>query len=172
MDNKNKQITSYQDILDEVKGVLSTDKLKDNCKVSIYDQCISLYDVANVMKYMSLKYKEEKNLYDKRISKIINNSIGFSQSNIAIFDFNYEANLLNIGFDFWGDCEWKKIIFNKIDNKLCLYHDDSYHGNKLLDIVGNGFLELYDVFQKFKDFNTQSSHNITPINSNFVDGFS
>ena len=85
-----KPITSSSEIVEEIKSILLAEKNNSS-------DCISLFDIAQLLKKMNHDYDMIKERYNSQFERIIKNAFGDSSS-IVIFDFDYEKKLLRIGF--------------------------------------------------------------------------
>ena len=74
------------EILEDVKEILGEEKNKD-------EDCISLYDIAQLMKKTNNDYERIKDIYESRCEEIIKSKLG-SYNGLIIYDFNYDEKEL------------------------------------------------------------------------------
>lgn len=155
-----------KEILYELKKILETTKIKDDGQISIYDECISLYDVGLVRSKEYTKYEKTKERLKIKFENILRHKFGeFSKAIIYDFDFNNKE--LKIGFTKYGnyiDCGTIKL--KKSNNNLYLKEADSFADGQNIfkhykDFLSNAYNELI----KFNDLCTQNESHISMINS-------
>lgn len=155
-----------KEILCELKKILETTKIKDDGQISIYDECISLYDVGLVRSKEYNKYEKAKKKLAVKLENILRHKFG-ENSKAIIYDFNFNNKILRIGFTKYGnyiDCD--TITFKKENNNLYLKEADSYfYGNEILKYCKDFLSNAYDELIKFNDLCTQNEHHISMINS-------
>ena len=156
---KYKPINSRSAILEEVKRLLTSDKITNN-------DCISLYDVAVLISQKNYRYETLKDSYQKYFNRIIKSAFG-SSSNLAIYNFEYDKNELGIGFNYIGN-NYDKITFIKKESDLCISKSESFWAKKILTIIGVELSELYDKFTEFSSYKKESKYRINPVNSSFL----
>lgn len=153
-----KPITKSSEILEEVKNILVCEPNKNN-------DCISLYDVAQLMKRKYNEYESDKHSFDKHFNYVIKSKYGNSSS-IVVNDFDYDNDELHIWFEYWK--VYYTIIFSKKDEDLYVKKDESYSGKDILATLGDSLSKLYDKFIQHTDVKQQQSYSFKPINSNFL----
>lgn len=87
-----KPLTSSSEILEEVKNVLVSEKNKDS-------DCISLYEVAKLMKTKNRQYERMKESYESHLENVINYK--YSDTGIIVHDFDYDKSELSISFRYF-----------------------------------------------------------------------
>lgn len=155
-------LTSSSEILEELKNVLLAEKNNE-------DDCISLYDVAKLMKTKNRQYDKTKKSYESYLNDIIENK--YSNAKINIYNFDYENNELRIGFKYIGD-DYDEISFSKYNGDLFLTKSESYRGKEVFTILCGSLSKLYDEFMEYKDFIKQSNYCFKSVNSKFLIGVS
>lgn len=153
-----KTITKTSEILKEVKNILVSELNKN-------DDCISLYDVAQLLRRKWNECDSDKDLSEEHLGYVIKSKYG-SSSNIIIYDFDYNEEELNIGFKYLND--YDKIVFAKNGEDLYVKKDESYRGKDILVLLGDDLSKLYDKFMQYKDVKQQKSYKINAVNSNFL----
>lgn len=155
-----------KEILCELKKILETTKIKDDGQISIYDECISLYDIGRVRSKEYAKYKKTKERLKIKLENILKHKFG-ENAKAIIYDFNFNDKILSIGFTKYGnyiDCD--TMAFKKSNNNLYLKEADSYvWGQEILECCKDFLSNTYDEFIKFHDLFTQNKHRISMINS-------
>jgi len=175
--DSNKEITSCfndfvavpyeeaKEILCELKKILETTKIKDEGQISIYDECISLYNVELVRRKEYAKYEKTKETLETTLRHILKYKFGNAKA--IIYDFDFNNKILRIGFTNYGnytDCE--SITFKKSNNNLYIKDDDThYYGKLIFEEYYNFLSNAYDELIKFNDLCTQNEHRISMINS-------
>lgn len=158
---KYKPISSLSQILEEIKSILTTNKIKNS-------DCISLYDVIVLMTKINYEYEKVKKTYIRRIDNLIEEKFD-SSSYVVIYDFDYDNQELSIGFNYNG-YNYRKIFFAKSDGNLYITKSEFFRDKDVLVAIGTELSQLYDEFMKFSAYKRESKFNIRPINSNlFVD---
>jgi len=155
---KHKPINSSSQILEEVKKLLTTNKIKNN-------DCISLYDVAALMHQMNYKYESIKDSYDRHIDNLITQEFDSSTS-IVIYDFDYDNKELSIGFNYVGD-NYDEITFIKKQGDLYISKSESSWDKDVIAAIGTELSQLYDEFIKFSNYKDEKNYDVKPVNSNF-----
>ncbi len=159
MQEKMKPIEKPKEILEEVKRILESEDIKDS-------DCISLYNVADLMSQIYYKYQTVIINYQEYCEKIIKSKLGNSTS-VAIPDFDYEKNELIIGIV--DKDSYEEINFAKKDGDLYISKSNSFWDKTVLAAIGVELSELYDEFLNFYDCNIETSTpGISAINSSFL----
>ena len=155
-----------KEILYELKKILETTKIKDDGQISIYDECISLYDVGLVRSKEYTKYEKTKETLKASLIHILRYKFG-NNAKIIIYDFNFNNKRLDIGFTNYGDyTDCESITFKKSNNNLYMEKDDThYYGKIIFEECYNLLSNAYDEFIKFNDLCTQNESHICMINS-------
>lgn len=155
-----------KEILCELKKILETTKIKDDGQISIYGECISLYDASNVRDKEYDKYEKIKKSLERSLRDILNYKFGESAKTI-IYDFDFGDKDLRIGFTKHGDyTDCDTIIFSKSNNNLYLKEDDSlFYGKDIFEYCKDFLSNAYDKLIQFNDLCTQNKYHIPIINS-------
>lgn len=154
---KHNPLSNSKEILEEVDELFTQEKTKDT-------DCISLYDIANLMKKFNNGYNYIEKRYQEHFENILREK--YDNSNIIIYDFDYENKQLNIGFRRWED--YDKIVFSKQNDDLYVVESETPYSKEILTFIGKGLSELYDELIKFSDFKNQTAFNTKALNSNFL----
>lgn len=154
---KYKPIYSSTEILEELKNILISEKNKDK-------NCISLYDILNLIKKENYQYNKTKESYESQLEHIINSK--YADVGIIVYGFDYDTNELKIGFSYFDD--YDKINFAKKDGDLFITQSETHRGNDVLAVLGDTLSNLYDVFEQYRDFKKQYNFGFKSINSNFL----
>jgi len=153
-----KPLTKSSEILEEIKNLLVSEPNKDN-------DCISLYDIAQLIKRKNTEYERDKHSCDNHFDYVISSKY-LSSSRIVVYDFDYDKSELRIGFKYKKD--YDDIIFAKEDEDLYLKESESYRGKEILVELGDSLSKLYDKFIQYRDFKKQSLYGFKSVNSNFL----
>lgn len=156
---KYKPITSRQQILEEIKKILTSNKIKNS-------DCVSIYDVLILTLKMSNNYEELIKKYDEHIKYLIKQEFGIN-CNIIIYNFNYDKNELIVGFKYYSD-NYDEIIFKKDENDLFISKSETYRAKDILETVGTELSQLYDEFIKYSLYKKDYIFKVNPVNSNFL----
>lgn len=159
---KYKPITKSSEILEEVKNILV-------CEPNKNSDCISLYDVAQLLKELRNNYEMMEERYRNQFRSIVKSNFGDSSS-IVIYNFDYENKLLNIGFKRYSfDDDFDDISFAKDNGDLYIFKSKSWHDKEVFAALSSGLSELYDEFMSFADYkdDRKSNYDTTSVNSNF-----
>lgn len=155
-------ITSSSEILEEAKSILLAEKNNSS-------DCISLYDVAQLLKKLRHNYDMVEERYKSQFKSILNSTFGDSSS-IVIYDFDYKNKLLEIGFKRWNlDDDYDYISFAKDNDDLYIAKSKSWYDKEVFAALSSGLSKLYDEFMSFTDYrdDSKAKYNINSVNSNF-----
>ena len=158
---KYKTITSRSEILEETKSILLTEKNNSS-------DCISLFDIAQLLKKMKHDYDMIKERYNSQFERIIKNAFGDSSS-IVIYDFDYEKKLLKIGFKRWRSGDYDKICFAKQNDDLYIVKSKSLYDKEVFAELSSGLSKLYDKLISFADYkdHANAKYDTKSVNSSF-----
>lgn len=148
-------LTSSTQILEEIKNVLQSNKIKDT-------DCISIYDVFKVCAKRKYDEISLQKYYQYKLQRATNRDI-------ILYSFDYDNKELSIGVKWFGD--YTKIVFSKRFGEfgdLYIKRAETAFANNILYDVSDVLYEAYDKALSFKNFYTQSNFNIKAINSNFL----
>jgi len=145
------------EIIEEVKKILETEKNKDK-------DCISLYDVARVMKKKYNEYYLMRSYYQVCLAKSMKDKYGDARVIINDFDYDKKEMLITFGcFD-----SYQNVYFAKNDEKIYITKTKSAKGKEILSTLENELSQLYDEFIKYRDFERQSIYGAKSSNTNFL----
>ena len=158
---KYKPITSSSEILEETKSILLTEKNNSS-------DCISLFDIAQLLKKMQHDYDMIKERYKSQFKSIIKNAFGDS-SDIVIYDFDYKKKLLKIGFKRWHSGDYDDICFAKQNDDLYIVKSKSWYDKDVFAELSSGLSKLYDELISFADYkdDANAKYNTKSVNSSF-----
>lgn len=156
---KYEPITSRPQILEEMKKTLTSNKIKNS-------DCVSIYDVLVLTTKMSNNYETLVKKYDEHIKYLIKQEFGIN-SNIIIYNFNYDKNELMVGFKYYSD-NYDEITFKKNENDLFISKTETYRAKDILETVGTELSQLYDEFIKYSSYKKDYIFRVKPVNSNFL----
>lgn len=157
---KYKPITSSSEILEETKSILLAEKNNSS-------DCISLFDVAQLLKKLYHNYNMVKKRYESQFESILKST--FEDSSIIIRDFDYGDKLLEIEVKIWDSGNYEYISFAKANNDLYIAKSKCLYDKEVFAELSSGLSKLYDefiVFTDYKDINN-AKFNIKSVNSNF-----
>ena len=153
-----KPLTSNSDIIEEIKNVLVSEKNNDN-------DCISLYDVALLLKKKNNDYDRIKKNYENSCESIIRSKYGNS-TQLVIYDFDYNKGELSIGVKFIGD--YDTITFSKGDGDLYISKSDSLWDKEIFTCLAPELSKLYDKLINFTSYKKDFRCDLKAVNSNFL----
>lgn len=158
---KYKPITSRSEILEETKSILLTEKNNSS-------DCISLFDIAQLLKKMRHDYDMIEERYKSQFKSIIKNAFGDSSS-IVIYDFDYKKKLLKIGFKRWCSRDYDEICFAKQNDDLYIVKSKSWCDKEVFAELSSGLSKLYDELISFADYkdDDNAKYNTKSVNSSF-----
>ncbi len=147
-------ITSKKEILEEVKKVLSEPQNNDI-------DCVSLYDVLNVLKKLGNYHDSVLDGYKEEFNRILKEKSIYTS--VSSFYFDYREMILKISFK-TGD-----IYFAKQDDDLYIIKSSSRYDDKIFQALCSNISKMYDELLKYADYyNCELTKNcIKPVNSNF-----
>lgn len=154
---KYEPLKNSKEILEEVAKLLIKEKNTDT-------HCISIYDIANLIKKYNNDYKNIKKEYCECFQNILNEK--YYNSSIIIYDLNDKKKELEIGFKSWNN--YDKIVFSKQNEDLFVVESESIYSQEILKLIGKHLQELYNKLIKFSDFKSQTVYGIESQNSNFL----
>ncbi len=151
-------MNNKKELFEEIKKIIvSNDKIKE-------DE-INLYDLSKVIRKKEIEFRNEKKIFENYLLKQIKKNFD-KNSDLIIYDFNYEKKELKIGFKFSKD--FKKIIFGQKNNQLFIKESESNYADDLLFYMGEDFLNFYNFFINYDYYHEQVNFNVKPINSKFL----
>lgn len=159
---KYKPLTSSSEILEEVKSILLTEKNNSS-------DCVSLYDVAQLLKELRNNYEMMEERYKAQFKSILRANFGDSSS-VVIYNFDYKNKLLRIGFKRWGfDNDFDDISFAKENGDLYIAKSKCCHDKEVFAVLSSELSKLYDEFMSFADYkdDEKSKYATYSVNSNF-----
>lgn len=149
-------LNNSKELLKEFASILTEEKTKDT-------DCISLYDIANLMKKSKNEYNRIENEYEKHLNSVL------KEKQLYIYlSFNYAKKQLIIGVAKEPSNHFYTITLTKQDEELYIVEIETPYFNEILKTIGSDLSKIYDEFMKFSDSNTQKNYNIKPLNSNFL----
>ncbi len=160
---KYKPFTSISEMLEETKSILLAEKNNSS-------DCVSLFDVAQLLKKLNHDYNIVKEGYESQFKSIIKNAFGDSSS-IVIHEFDYKKKILSIGFKRWDlyDYDYDEINFAKQNNDLYIVKSESSYDTEVFTELSSGLSKLYDELISFADYKNKANdkYNTKSVNSNF-----
>ena len=154
----NREAIVIKEILNELKTVLNSEKNKDN-------HCISLYDVAHLIKEKTNELERNKDYFKRIFDSSLENKYDLD-SFCCIHDFDYNKMEMFISF-FIYDVRYD-IIFTKIGETLYIKKGEFFLNDNVFAVLKDNLSKLYDKFIEYGQFSNQSNHRIKPVNSNLL----
>lgn len=164
---KYKPLTSVEEIITELEHIFSfEEKTETDTLIPVnYDNAISLYDIAQLLKQKNNSLERDKKTYDDYFDRTIDEKYS-SSSSLIVYGFNYDTNQLRIGFKRWDD--YDEIRFSKENEDFFVSESESYYSNEILALLGNTLSNLYDKLLAYKEFKLERSNKVKPVNSNIL----
>lgn len=164
-------VTSSNEILNEIKYILETDKNVDEesnyTPITLDESCVSLVTIYKLIESELYNYKEKKEYFSKAIESTLKNH--FSDSRTILHDLDFKKDEISIGFEkYREDWDYPKIVFGFYNNDLYLKSAETYDGEKIFQIANEIIFEAYNELMKYKNLHTDSKHSIKVMNSNYV----
>lgn len=154
-----KPLISKKEILEEIKNVLKQENNKQS-------DCISLYDVLNLIKETNSIFDEMDLRYHNLICNIIDESdTDYYSYDVVGPNFNYEKEELTLTLI--KDKGFEDICFSKKNGNLYIKHTNATDTKKIFAILSGVLSNCYDDFMKYKQFYSEYKSRIRPVNSNF-----
>ena len=157
-----KPLNNFTSILEEIKRILVAENKFDA-------NCVSLYDVGNLIKKRNHDMEQIRKHYESSLENKCK-SIYYDFSSLIVYSLNYNSDELRLGMNFDGKIlGFKEIIFSKNNNDLYLKSDSTEYskGRELFLNCSSIIDECYDELMKFKDYKNQFRHGIRTLNSCF-----
>ena len=161
---KHKPLNSEKEILQEIKNVL-------NLSINKNSDCISLYEISNLLLIYNKKFDDFKKEHENAIVQELKKE--YSSCNFCSLFFKYpwrqSDNDHSLDLTFWPyDGKKCETTFIKKNNSLTIKKSNNdYYDTDILKLAGDIISGAYDGYLKFYDFKNQHKTNIKPINSNF-----
>jgi len=156
-----KPITSSSKILEETKSILLAEKNNSS-------DCISLFDIAQLLKKLRHDYDMITERYKYQFESIIKNAFGDSSS-IIISDFDYKNKILKIGFKRWSLGDYDDICFAKQNDDLYIVKSKSCYDKEVFAKLSSELSKLYDELISFADYKNggNAKYKTKSVNSSF-----
>lgn len=168
--NHEKPVTKTE-ILKEIRNVLLSEPNKD-------DDCISLYDVAQLIKRKREYYENIIESYERRLTSISKRN-GLGYTNIVVDNDFKDENKIKIDFNTKYNNKLDNALFFKEDDDLYIIRPLIYdsQGKQILLILGNTISQLYDVVLQYnrifdyyvRDIKSMNSDVSVDIIGDFID---
>lgn len=129
------------------------------------EDCISLYDVAILMKSKYDELENSKKYYDKELDCLLKSELG--SIHCCLYNFNYDTNELKIGIKDFTSYNYEDIVFTKKDGDLVIVSSNYWNANEILACIGNQISIIYDKLLEFKYFEEQHNYGFHSANSSF-----
>ena len=162
MSKEESNVTKYKllnskEILKEFEELFTQEKNNDS-------DCISLYDITNLIKEYRNNYDDIIDRYQDYFDCILEDEESYF-FNTTVYGFDYVNNQLSIGVQL--ALNHYKIVLAKKNDDLYVVESELTDYQEVLYHIGKGLSELYDELIKFSDFEKQDVNNIKALNSNF-----
>jgi len=158
---KTRKIVSNKEVLEEIKKLFQEE-------LNINPECISLYDLSQLIKKSWAQERNMSERYKTKLNNILylNNSENIS-GDIYFIDFDYLKKQLQIKYYVSGISS--QVIYCKKDNDLYITSTtDEYYAQKTLVVLGNQISKLYDEYLGHKEFENIDWYTPESVNSNFL----
>lgn len=152
-----KILRNNDDIIDEIKNILS---LEENLE----SDCISLHDVLEVLKNKNIEYNQLLAGYESRLKETIRRKKFFGD--IIFFDFDYEKNELKVLYKYM--VESYAVYLVKDNGDLHIKNREHMFYDEILLIAGSILSELFDELLSYAYLRKQYHYDFHAANSNFL----
>ena len=153
-----KPIKNKQDILEEIKRIISLPK------VNRYD-CVSLNTAYEFILKKRNELKNKEKYYKRILDNMIKEKYG-RDSGLVVHEFDYEKNELSIAFKHFGS-KYYNINLKIKDEDLYVSSSETYESDDVFRLLYKQLTLLYNEYEKYREFYEQKTYHERPINSNF-----
>ena len=151
-------IKNKQDILEEIKRIISLPK------VNRYD-CVSLNTAYEFIFKKRNELKNKENYYKKILDNMIKEKYGHN-SGLVVHGFDYETDELSIAFNHFGS-KYYNIDLKIKDEDLYVSSSETYESDDVFRLLYKQLTLLYNEYEKYREFYEQKTYHERPVNSNF-----
>ena len=153
-----KPIKNKQDILEEIKRIISLPK------VNRYD-CVSLPTAYDFLLNITNELKNKEKYYKRILDNMIKEKYG-RDSGLVVHGFDYEKNELSIAFKHFGS-KYYNIDLKIKDEDLYVSSSETYESDDVFRLLYKQLTLLYNEYEKYREFYEQKTYHERPVNSNF-----
>ena len=153
-----KPIKNKQDILEEIKRIISLPK------VNRYD-CVSLNTAYEFILKKRNELKNKEKYYKRILDNMIKEKYG-RDSGLVVHEFDYEKNELSIAFKHFGS-KYYNIDLKIKDEDLYVSSSETYESDDVFRLLYKQLTLLYNEYEKYREFYEQKTYHERPVNSNF-----
>ena len=147
----------FEDILNRIQNTIDS-------KIPKSDDCISLYDVAQLIIDKYNQYEDIRKSYSENLEADMEGKV----RSIVVYDFNYEKNEMGIGISTEHFGDYKDIRFSKYNGDLFVSSSEESNDIEVMGKCGKTLSKMYDEFEALRGFNTQSNYKARTLNSKFL----
>ena len=155
---KYKPIKNKQDILEEIKKIISLPK------VNRYD-CVSLNTAYEFILKKRNELKNKEKYYKRILDNMIKEKYG-RDSGLVVHEFDYETGELSIAFKHFGS-KYYNIDLKIKDEDLYVSSSETYESDDVFRLLYKQLTLLYNEYEKYREFYEQKTYHERPVNSNF-----
>ena len=153
-----KPIKNKQDILEEIKRIISVPK------VNRYD-CVSLNTAYEFILKKRNELKNKEKYYKRILDNMIKEKYG-RDSGLVVHGFDYETGELSIAFKHFGS-KYYNIDLKIKDEDLYVSSSETYESDDVFRLLYKQLTLLYNEYEKYREFYEQKTYHERPVNSNF-----
>ena len=153
-----KPIKNKQDILEEIKRIISLPK------VNRYD-CVSLNTAYEFILKKRNELKNKEKYYKRILDNMIKEKYG-RDSGLVVHGFDYETGELSIAFKHFGS-KYYNIDLKIKDEDLYVSSSETYESDDVFRLLYKQLTLLYNEYEKYREFYEQKTYHERPVNSNF-----
>lgn len=153
-----KPIKNKQDILEEIKKIISLPK------VNRYD-CVSLNTAYEFILKKRNELKNKEKYYKRILDNMIKEKYG-RDSGLVVHGFDYETGELSIAFKHFGS-KYYNIDLKIKDEDLYVSSSETYESDDVFRLLYKQLTLLYNEYEKYREFYEQKTYHERPVNSNF-----
>ena len=151
-------IKNKQDILEEIKRIISVPK------VNRYD-CVSLNTAYEFILKKRNELKNKEKYYKRILDNMIKEKYG-RDSGLVVHGFDYETDELSIAFNHFGS-KYYNIDLKIKDEDLYVSSSETYESDDVFRLLYKQLTLLYNEYEKYREFYEQKTYHERPVNSNF-----
>ena len=151
-------IKNKQDILEEIKRIISLSK------VNRYD-CVSLNTAYEFILKKRNELKNKEKYYKRILDNMIKEKYG-RDSGLVVHGFDYETDELSIAFNHFGS-KYYNIDLKIKDEDLYVSSSETYESDDVFRLLYKQLTLLYNEYEKYREFYEQKTYHERPVNSNF-----
>lgn len=166
-----KPVTSSNEILNEIKYILETNKNVDEnsnyTPVTLDETCISLANVYTCIINEKNRFETTKKVFKCLIEERIEKHFG-EGSLTAFHGLDFSTDEISISFRKNRYDDYKKVVFAKYNDDVYLKSSETSYGKDVFGVLYEIIFNAYNELIKFKNYDQEKCYYVKTINSNFI----